>query len=119
MKHKHQMSVPSSSFSSRKTDDDKPRSTRSFRRLSYYIAGGIDPTGRALDTTQVSYDSESDLGANCGVDALADPRVSFFDMVESVGKSVATDVLGSASSGYVSDASEPAPSAPESGEPTE
>lgn len=100
MKHEHKMSVGKACFATRESIPEKPRSTKVFRRLSYYLNGGVDPTGRALDTTQVSYDTEADLGAGCGVDALCDPRISFFDMVESVGNSMASEIVGSMKQGF-------------------
>lgn len=104
MKYQHNTSTCKAVFATRSSIPEKPRTTRVFRRLSYYLKGGSDPTGRALDTTQVSYDSEADLGSNCGVDAFSDPTVSFFDLVESFGNTAAREmsdsIVGSVGSAY-------------------
>ena len=58
----------------------------SYHPLSYYLNGGADPTGEHLDMSRVTTsDSAEDIAAGCGVDSLCDPRVSYLDIVESIG----------------------------------
>lgn len=61
-------------------------SPTTYHPFSYYLNGGSDPTGEQLDMTQPTFgDTAEDLAGRVGVDAFADPRTNFFDVVEQVG----------------------------------
>ena len=48
--------------------------------------GGDDPTGENMDLTNSTVgDTPEDIEAFAGVDAFADPRTNYFDIVEQVG----------------------------------
>ncbi len=57
-----------------------------WKPFGYYLNGGNDPSGEhlALDGSP-SCDSIEDIDAGCTVDAFADPKTNFFDIVEQVG----------------------------------
>lgn len=59
-------------------------SSTDWKPFSYYLNGGIDPTGEHTDLThEKSFDPDVVLNdPTLGVDALCDPRTSFFDLVE-------------------------------------
>lgn len=58
-----------------------------YKPLSYYFNGGSDPTGEHTDLSHpTTYDLPEIISAeNAQVDAFADPRTSFFDIVDQVG----------------------------------
>lgn len=60
--------------------------SNTYHPFSYYLNGGSDPTGEQLDMTNPTVgDTADDIAARLGVDAFADPRTNFFDVVEQVG----------------------------------
>ncbi len=57
-----------------------------YRPLSYYIAGGSDPTGQRLsETSEVGYDTDDPMDYGVACDGLCDPRTSMFDLIEQLG----------------------------------
>lgn len=61
-----------------------------YKPFSYYLNGGSDPTGEHTDMSgRPSFDAEEHIAAGAGVDAFADPRTNFFDLVEQLGTEAA------------------------------
>lgn len=60
-----------------------------YRPFSFYVLGGIDVDGDALnmDAPTSFDDDESSSGIDCVADATSDPRISPFDIVERAGVS--------------------------------
>lgn len=57
-----------------------------YKPFGYYVNGGSDPTGENTDMTGApSCDSVEDISSGASVDAFADPRTNFFDVVEQIG----------------------------------
>lgn len=57
-----------------------------YHSFGHYVLGGLDVTGEHLEmNSQVTYDSDEDIGNGCDVDALSDPTVGFFQVAESMG----------------------------------
>lgn len=57
-----------------------------YKPFSYYVNGGDDPTGENMDLSNPTVgDTPEDIQAFVGVDAFADPRTNYFDVVEQVG----------------------------------
>lgn len=73
-----------------------------YHPLSYYLYGGSDPTGEHLnfDNPTIS-DTPEDLASGCNVDAMCDPRTSYFDLVEQVGVKNAEHASASVKAGEV------------------
>lgn len=62
------------------------KSSNPYQSFGHYVLGGLDVTGEHLQMdANVTYDSEQDIKDGCGVDALADPTVGFFQVAESMG----------------------------------
>ena len=62
------------------------QSSMPYHSFGYYVLGGMDITGEHLEmNSQVTYDSDEDIGNGCEVDALSDPTVGFFQVAESMG----------------------------------
>ena len=60
---------------------------KKYLPMSYYIFGGLDLDGDALDiNAPTTFDSKDDTGTiDCTVDATSNPRVSAFDIAEQIG----------------------------------
>lgn len=74
-----------------------------FHPLSYYLNGGIDLTGEALDKTgEVEYDTEEQaeeiIAEGASSVSLGDPRMSKFRLVEQLGAKAAAAAANAKSS---------------------
>lgn len=57
-----------------------------YHPFSYYVLGGIDVDGDSLLlNADIDFDPEDEIEAGCSVDGATDPRISGFDIAESVG----------------------------------
>ena len=88
MIHKSSLNMVSGTTES-SVDFSKPQ--KIFHPLSYYLLGGVDVDGDALDkSAETEFDNEEELqdledAGMCSV-PYGDPRVSKFDLVEQYGK---------------------------------
>lgn len=69
-----------------------------YKRFGFYLNGGSDPTGEhTAFTGNPSFDSPEVISSGVTVDAFADPKTSFFDVVEKMGvdkANNAADIVG-------------------------
>lgn len=75
-----------------------------YKPFSYYLNGGSDPTGEHTDMSgRPSFDTDEAITAGASVDAFADPRTNFLDLVEQVGAETASASAESVDAGLAED----------------